>query len=83
MCYCWIWDDLGLQQVATLSLSLACPLITIISYAGSSVIGRPCHIVTLFVLVGKQHKEQSDAHGMILKSFKMSSTVMKMVEGTL
>lgn len=68
MCYWWIWDDLQLKQVTTLSLSLACPLITIISYAGSSVIGRPCHIVTLFVLVGKQHKEQSDAHGIILES---------------
>ena len=56
MCYWWIWDDLGLKQVATLSLALACPLITIISYAGSLVIGRPCHIVTLHVLVGKQHK---------------------------
>ena len=64
----WIWDDLQLKQVTTLSLSLACPLITIISYAGSSVIGRPCHIVTLFVVVGKQHKEQSDAHGIILES---------------
>ncbi len=69
ICSWWTWDDLGplLKQAATLSLSLACPLITIISYAGPSVADHVT-LSPLFFLLGKQHKEQSDAHGVILTS---------------